>query len=82
MVRIQETGISTPGVVDGLEVSFTVEGDDEGAANKLTVDLKDRVVRVLRALEDSEQPDHPDECEGYLMAVDWERYAAAAGGDE
>lgn len=79
MVRTQETGISIPDVEDGVEVSFTVEGDDEGAVNRAAIDLKARVVRVLQALDDPEQPNHPEECEGYLMAVDWDR--VAAGGE-
>lgn len=76
MTRIQESGISIPGVEDGVEVSFTVEGDDEDAVNKAALDLKGRTVRVLQALDDPDQPNHPDECEGYLMAVDWDRVAA------
>jgi hypothetical protein len=61
---------------DGVRVRLDVEGDDEDAVQRAAMDLKDRAVRVLNALTNDEEPDHPDDAEGAMMRFDWEGYVA------
>lgn len=70
MVRLDHRGISLPDD-DAHDVTgdITVEGTDEGKADKVLIHAKDEIVRAMQALEEGK---HPEECDGTGVSINWD----------
>lgn len=66
MTRHESRGMTVDDV--DVTVDITVEGEEK-PGERVMIDLKDRAARVLQALESGE---HPDECDGWMISIDWD----------
>lgn len=77
MVRITYDEMEDPDTEDGVEFDLEVRGAPEGVAEKVAMEMRERGIRALRALD---QDAHPDEVENpLLMSVAWDRLAEDSG---
>lgn len=73
MVRIQHNEWEHPDTSDEVEFDLEVRGAPEGVAEKVSIEMRERGIRALAALE---QDEHPDDVENPLpMSVAWDRLA-------
>ena len=73
MVRISYTEVQDPDTEDEVEFDLEVRGAPEGVAEKVAMEMRERGIRALRALDRGE---HPDDVENPLpMSVAWGRLA-------
>lgn len=72
MVRHEQSGISLPGEdTHDVSVDITVRAQvNEDVADKVLIHAKDQIVRAMQAFEEGE---HPNNCEGTMMHVSWDR---------
>lgn len=77
MVRITYDAVQHPETSDDVEFSLEVEGVPEDVAEKVAMEMRERGVRALAALD---QGCHPDEVENPLpVSVAWDRLAEQEG---
>jgi len=70
MVRITYDDVEDPDTEDDVQFSLEVEGVPEGVAEKVAMEMRERGIRALRALD---QGEHPDDVENPLpMSVAWD----------
>lgn len=71
MVTHTQRGISLPGDdTHDCEANITVQCENEAIADKVLMHTKDELIRAMQACEELQ---HPDECDGGMMSINWEK---------
>jgi hypothetical protein len=71
MVRVQYDEVQHPDTSDEVVFTLEVRGVPEGVAEKVAVEMRERGIRTLAALE---QEKHPDDVANPLaVSVAWDR---------
>lgn len=80
MVRHLHRGIGLPGdEAPDVTVDLVVEGEDEDVADKVLLHAKDAAVRALQAYHEGQ---HPEDCDGIPLTVDWDAVVEQMEGND
>lgn len=69
MSKFETSGMTTPDDAPDVTVDITVEGDED-AAQTVLLHSKDQIVRAMQAVSEGKPP---EDCDGAMVSVDWER---------